>query len=82
MDKWTKWQGIDENAHRLTPKSWHRQILCQEKEEEDAITLDCVDATIQGFEEYTKLSKERQIGAANNSNVKIRTKSKLKNSRK
>ena len=46
-------------------------------------TEDCVDASIQGFEEdYIKKSKERQITAASNSIGNIRTDRKTRKTRK
>ena len=45
-------------------------------------TDDCVDATIQGLEEYTKESKERMITAANNSKGNITTSDKTTKSRR
>ena len=43
---------------------------------------DCIDASIQGLEEYIKKSKERLITAANNSNNNISTDRKTTNTRK
>ena len=43
---------------------------------------DCVDASIQGLEEYINKSKRRQVTAANNSNSNIRTNRTKKKTRK
>ena len=43
---------------------------------------DCVEATIQGLEEYTKKSKDRLLMAANNSRCNIWTNRKTTKTRK
>ena len=49
------------------------ESMCQEKGggRELANIEDYVNATIQGFEEYTKKNIERLIAAASNSNINI-----------
>ena len=53
--------------------------MCQIKElDEDICIKNCVNAKIQGLEEYTKKCKERLIAATSNRNVNKRTHNKTR----
>ena len=55
------------DAPSLTPERWH-ELYVKRKEGKLARIEDCVVATIQGLEEYTKNNKKRMTRVTNNSN--------------
>ena len=56
------------------PSKWHKQTyMCQEKKEEVDSWALRIAYMHQGFVQYIKTSKERQIRATSNSNDNIRT---------
>ena len=74
MEKFTKWTGEMMIMHKaLHPKDDIDKLYVSRKKEGGGFgsTEDCVDATIQCFEEYIKKSKERLITAVINSNVNV-----------
>ena len=78
---WTKDKEIDDSGQGLISERYHKQTVSI-KVKWHASIEDCVNAPIQGHEEYIKKSKERLITAANNSIDNIRTNKQKKNNNK
>ena len=91
MDKrGTQINESNDDVQGFSHKSW----LCQKKKKKknekkkkkggrELVSIkDCIDATVQRLERYSKKCKEKLITTANNSNDNIKTNRKITKSRK
>ena len=68
---------VDDDEQGLTSKRWHRLYVSGKGGRGLTSIEDWVDASIRGFKECIKKSKERMISAANKHNSSIWTNRKI-----